>query len=53
MVTAIKTKHNILTKFAQQQQINYHFQGKQVLDALNITHFSDSLTEDLLSRIML
>jgi hypothetical protein len=41
-----EAKHNILTKFSQQQRINHHFQGEQVFDAVNINHFSESIEQE-------
>lgn len=38
-----EAKHNILTKFSQQQKINHHFQGDQVFDTVNINHFSEAI----------
>lgn len=32
--------YNILVKFEQQKRINKSFQGGQMLDAVNINHFS-------------
>ena len=32
-------KKNILTKYAQQQKIQYMMHGKQVLDTVNLEHF--------------
>ncbi|MFH1669518.1 MAG: hypothetical protein ABIA62_06340 [Candidatus Woesearchaeota archaeon] len=38
------TRYNILVKFSQQQKINAHFQDNQMLDAMNILHFSESFS---------
>ncbi|MBW2997547.1 hypothetical protein KY349_04370 [Candidatus Woesearchaeota archaeon] len=41
-----EARHNILTKFSQQQRMNRSFQGKQMLDAVNLIHFSEPLVQD-------
>jgi len=35
-----EAKHNILM-FSQLQKMNHRFQGRQMMDAFNIIHFSD------------
>ena len=46
-----EARHNILVKSAQQQKMNYYFHNKQMLDTVNITHFSDSFDFDYFSLL--
>jgi hypothetical protein len=41
-----EARHNILVKSAQMQKMNHRFQGKQMLDTVNIFHFSESIEYD-------
>jgi hypothetical protein len=39
-------RHTILVKSKQMQKMSRHHHGSQMLDAVNILHFSDSLQHD-------
>ncbi|MBW2971720.1 hypothetical protein KY359_01665 [Candidatus Woesearchaeota archaeon] len=41
-----EARRTILVKSAQMQKLNHHFHGDNVLDAVNISHFSNSLVYD-------
>ncbi|MFC1741981.1 hypothetical protein ACFL3V_05585 [Nanoarchaeota archaeon] len=39
-------RQTILIKAEQMMKMNHHFQGKQMMDTININHFSHSLEYD-------
>ncbi|MBW2968109.1 hypothetical protein KY362_06500 [Candidatus Woesearchaeota archaeon] len=41
-----EARHNILVKAAQMQKMNHHFQGDQLLDTVNLLHFSEALSHE-------